>query len=510
MKDLATIRILHSEPDNTTALHLLSMLYTEEGKLHEAAQCLKKAMRYEPRNTSFPLHLANVLKLQGALTEATAVLQQLVDAYPNLAAAYNNLGTIYFAQEKWTAAVAAYHVAIEKQADYIDAYYNLGLALNKATQWDEAIQAYQAVLALNPQHTPAQFQLGCLLLQKNHVDEARQIFVRIEKEYPHHVETQSNLGTCYLKQAAFAQAKTHYLKALQIKPDDTQILFNLAVIHMQQNRIEEAMLYYQQILKINPHHFAAHNNLGTAWLTSSHRNAALVHFREALRLQPHHQAVRHIVNVLTENTVLAHSPTEYIKALFDSYADHYDQHVLHTLHYQMPTHFLSALQQLRDVTKPQWDIIDLGCGTGLCGSLFKPAAHTLTGVDLSEKMLAVAAQKNIYEPLICENILPFLSHCKQTYDFILAGDVLVYFGDLSEIFSHATHILRNQGLFIFDVESSENENFIMTPSGRFAHSKTYLDTLIADNHLIVRHYEMIALRTQNHEPVLGHFYVVEK
>ena len=36
------------------------------------------------------------------------------------------------------------------------------------------------------------------------------------------------------------------------------------------------------------------------------------------------------------------------------------------------------------------DVLDAGCGTGLCGPLVAPYARRLVGVDLSERMLARA------------------------------------------------------------------------------------------------------------------------
>ena len=46
------------------------------------------------------------------------------------------------------------------------------------------------------------------------------------------------------------------------------------------------------------------------------------------------------------------------------------------------------------------DVLDAGCGTGLCGPLVAPYARRLAGVDLSEGMLAHAKEKNVYDELI--------------------------------------------------------------------------------------------------------------
>ncbi|WP_371440254.1 methyltransferase domain-containing protein [Candidatus Coxiella mudrowiae] len=52
-------------------------------------------------------------------------------------------------------------------------------------------------------------------------------------------------------------------------------------------------------------------------------------------------------------------------------------------------------------------MLNFGCGTGLCGEYFKPLAKELIGVDLSEKILLIAKNKNIY------NILLKINHSKK-------------------------------------------------------------------------------------------------
>jgi len=45
------------------------------------------------------------------------------------------------------------------------------------------------------------------------------------------------------------------------------------------------------------------------------------------------------------------------------------------------------------------DVLDAGCGTGLCGPSLAPYARRLTGVDLSSGMLARAKEKQVYDAL---------------------------------------------------------------------------------------------------------------
>jgi predicted TPR repeat methyltransferase len=347
-------------------------------------------------------------------------------------------------------------------------------------------------------------------MQRNKYDQAMQHFTVIEQTYPQHVESQINLATCYLKLGYINEAKSRYLKVLEGSPGDTQIFFNLGVISTQQGRINEAIDYYLQALKLDANFHDAHNNLGVAYLTVKDANSALLHFREALRIQPNDEAVRHTINILTHEKKLSVSPPEYIRSLFDSYADHYDSHLLQSLHYQVPECLFHMVKDAAGLPGANWEVLDLGCGTGLTADLFKPYAGHLVGVDLSGQMLQVARQKNVYDELIESDLMAFLAEKVNQYDLIVAGDTLVYFGDLEALFSIVTKALKPGGLFAFNTEISNKEDFLMTDSGRFAHHKGYIEGLAQQNQLSPLQYQAATMRTQNDMAVVGHFYLLKK
>lgn len=506
----AYLEILDKDPENSTVLHLLGILSVELDDLVGAQDYLEHALRVDADNPSISLHLANVYKANGLFNKALHVLLSLTQSHPNFAAGFNNLGTVYYTQGKLKEAVAAYQSAIALQAEYADAYYNLGLALQKLNYVDEATNAYRALLDLAPNHPGAQFQLGCALMLQLKYKEALNYFINIEAAHPFHFETQVNLASNYLKLGKLNEAKTHYLKALEIIDNDEQVLFNLGIINMQQGNLQDSIKYYLQVAKLNRNSFDAQNNLAIAYLFMKDTQNALLHFREALRIQPQNDAIRHTINILAKEKNVTSSPPQYISALFDSYADHYDAHLTQVLKYHVPELILQAIKKVRDVQNVHWNILDIGCGTGLCGELLKPLAHKLIGIDLSQKMLELAGEKNIYDELIATDILPFLAKQKNAYDLIVAGDVLVYFGELNPIFKEASLALKAQGLFVFNLEISTSEHYYMTDSGRFAHSEQYLLELAEKNQFRLLENQKVTLRVQNGEEVKGYLIVLEK
>src|SRR3990167_914958 len=504
------LALLRKNPNEIEVLHALGVLYTQQKNFTDAIYYLQIALKYQPNNPILQLHLANVFKMQGLYSQAVEILQKSIQMNPHYIPALNNLGTVYYAQGKLADAVRVYRLALEKQSDYIYIYYNLGLALVKQNAFEEAVGVYQALLERSPEHFAARFHLGCVLMQQEKMTDALQQFLVIAEKRTHHVETEVNIATCYLKIGDLNEAKLHYLKALALTPHDTQILFNLGVINMQQGHIDNAIQNYQQVVLIHPDFFAAHNNLGVAFLAKQHAGFALHHFQEALRLQPNNQSIHYIVKMLAQNQRLLAAPPDYIKSLFDAYADHYEPHLVNLLDYTLPQKLHDAVYQVVKMAPHSYDILDLGCGTGLCGVLFKSYAKSLTGVDLSEKMLEIAAQKNIYNTLVTDDLVHFLENKNAMYDLIVAGDALVYIGDLHLLFDYVNHALRADGLFVFNTEICIDHDYQMNQSGRFSHQQTYLEQLAHKNQLDIAFYQSVITRMQNNEPVYGYLYVLQK
>lgn len=506
----AYLFLLKKNPRYVEALHGLAILCAQQENFDEALEHIETAIDIQPTNSILYLHLANILKKQGLYSQAENVLQEIIQLDPSCISAYNNLGSVYYTQGKITDAIHAYQQALAIQPDYTEAHYNLGLALIKNQEFDTAIKHYETLLTHVPEHFAARFHLACTLMRQEKFCQAEQHFLVIDSTHPYHFETQTNLATCFLKQGAVLMAKTHYLRALELAPQDTQVLFNLGVINTQLDNIDQAIQHYQRVVQIDPDHFAAHNNLGTAFIFKQHPGLALQHFKQALRLQPDNNAIQYTIDALSKNQLLLAAPSDYVSTLFDAYADHYDEHLLKALDYQVPTLLHKAITSVTSLPDKQWQILDLGCGTGLCGTLFKTHAKKLVGVDLSSKMLDYAKQKNIYHELVLENIATFLTHHHETYDLITAGDVLVYFGDLDNIFARIHLLLNPHGFFVFNTEISATEDFIMTQSGRFAHKKQYIEALAAKHQLKICSYQTAVTRLQNNEPVHGHLYTLQR
>ena len=149
------------------------------------------------------------------------------------------------------------------------------------------------------------------------------------------------------------------------------------------------------------------------------------------------------------------------------------------------------------------DILDLGCGTGLCGIALRPFARRLDGVDLSPKMIANARERDVYDHLEVNELTDYLDCCGQAYDIAAAGDVFVYIGELEPVFKAVRQRLRPGGAFVFTVEEQEGQGdgFVLCDSNRYAHTEGYIRGLAARTGYTIRSLEQRSTRQEALQPV---------
>jgi predicted TPR repeat methyltransferase len=199
---------------------------------------------------------------------------------------------------------------------------------------------------------------------------------------------------------------------------------------------------------------------------------AIVSLRRAKELSPQSSVVTHLLDSLN-GTAPARAPDGYVNWLFNTYAAGFDRH-LARLGYQGPEMLRRITERAGWVADGSRNILDLGCGTGLSGLPFVPYASRLEGIDLSVGMLAQAQRRGIYAELYHGEIHAVLDTLPAAgHDTVIAGDTLIYIGDLSPLLGLVCDRLKPGGNFIFTVETGE-DGFSLAQTGRYQHADDYL------------------------------------
>lgn len=258
---------------------------------------------------------------------------------------------------------------------------------------------------------------------------------------------------------------------------------------------------FEQAIARAPSWTAAWFALGAACEEAGSGEAALRAFARVTELDPNDEFGASLRLARLGAATPAAAPCAYVKALFDQYAERFDKHLVDELAYRAPGLLAQTLAGLgRDDFAR---CIDLGCGTGLCGSAFRDRVGYLTGVDLSPAAIEAARAKEIYDRLVVEDLNDFLSaEPEASVDLLLAADALVYIGDLSTVFAQARRALKLDGRFALTLQSGES-GFAVGPDLRFAHAPDYVRELADSSNLAVAGLTQAALRREAGRDVLG-------
>ena len=202
------------------------------------------------------------------------------------------------------------------------------------------------------------------------------------------------------------------------------------------------------------------------------------------------------------------APREYVENLFDKYAHKFDQSLVVELSYDIPK-VITQLALEQHGSGSLGSILDLGCGTGLTGEKVRPHCTYLEGIDLSKKMLEIAESRNVYDKLDHVDIVEYLSNAELNFDYFIATDVFIYVGDLSEVFRLIKVRNKRPGKLIFSTEHINEKGFHLEKSGRYSHSKSYVEELCKEFKFSISHFSETNLRKEKGSFLIGGLYFLD-
>jgi len=330
------------------------------------------------------------------------------------------------------------------------------------------------------------------------------------RKQPDNAEIRCEIGKFLQQNNMPFKAEIFYRDSLSINKQQATIHFNLGVIYQNLNKVNEAINEYTAATEIDSKYARAYANLGYLYNENGDKDKCRDACLAAQELDPENPQIKHMVAALGIEEAPEIADKEYIKNLYDGYANSYDSHLSVTLKSQTPQLVYDKTIEYAGNNNTHKKILDLGCGTGICGELFKPHADTLIGIDLSEKMIKQAQKKNIYTSLHISDIIEHLNNNEIEFDYIVSSDVLIYIGNLLELFKAAKKSLKENGLFTFSVESTldTSDDYILGSTGRYQHNHQYISGIAEQCGFSILSSNEAPLRQQNNKDVIGRIYAL--
>ena len=384
------------------------------------------------------------------------------------------------------------------------------IELHQQGELAQAESLYRQILAAMPNHFDSLHLLGVIRGQQNDFAAALQLFEQALRINPESASAFNNFGNVLQALGRSTQALGSYDRSLALRPDNPKGLTQRGNVLRKLRRPDEALASYDRALLLEPGYAEALVHRGDA-LTDMGRHAeAIAAYRQALANGGDAERIMYSLACLGAEAVPKASPVEYVKGLFDQYAEAFDEHLVEALEYKTPTFLVGAMRALLAGDSRPLDVLDLGCGTGLCAPLLRSLARSMVGVDLSPKMLAKAGERGGYDELVCAELAGYLAGQPQRFDVAIAADVFVYIGDLAEVFAGVHKVLRPGGLFGFSVEAGDATDFTLQPTHRFAHSLGYLRRLAEEQGFEIESVESRVIRKNGETDVSGHLVVMRR
>jgi predicted TPR repeat methyltransferase len=469
----------------------------------------------------------------GRLEQAEAIYRQLIaQNSPQMTHASHWLGVLLLQAGQVMESLPLLERAAEAEPRDTAFQFNLAQAYQAAGQFNAAVRTFSAAAELDDQKREVWLGLGAVLLKRGRSADAALAVQALERA----VRMKSDAQSLYLLGIAQRQtgdtkgARKSLLKALEDEPNLVQGWYALASLDAAEGNVSQAIGLLRRTIKIEPHFVAAYEALATLLKQQGHsreskeilqlaqkaretksgsqvKTGSVSDLQRKIAADPNSLPMHYALASLTNVTPPSNVPHEAVSGLFDKYADYFDEHLQGTLQYRAPELLAEAIKDLQ-LDRPV-DILDMGCGTGICGPLLKPFAASLIGIDLSAGMVEKARERGVYDRLHVGDLVEFLQQSPASFDLLNAADVLLYLGDLQPTFEAAVACLRPGGYFAFTVEATSGNRFeLQTKTRRYRHSQEYVQKLADMFGFDPLRIDTVILRLESQKPVQGYLTVL--
>lgn len=379
-------------------------------------------------------------------------------------------------ERDYATAESFYKRALRHDPMHLDANYLLGTLYAEQGNLAQALRYLRQAAELNPRSHMIQNNLGNIYQLSGQFDKAIACYQRALGVEPNMPEVQNNLGNIYKHQDQLAEAEACYRRALLLRPDFVEVCCNLGGVLRSLKKFPEAIENYRKALDLSHEFKAAFEGLGICYAELGERDQAIACFNRYVELDPgDNSEVKLRLAQLNAGEIPQRYPAAVMLSTYEKKAQNWDADILRPgMEFLGPRHVCEMLEELELPQAHQLNVLDIGCGTGICGEYLRGYAKYLEGVDLSPHMLEQAKKKGYYNKVECADAVGYMQDCKRQFDLIVASGVLILFGDLLPVFQAAAHLLKPGGMLVFTLYRSESEAVMVRHNLHFAHSAAYV------------------------------------
>ncbi len=480
----------------------------EKGAYQEAETKFLKSLEIIPDRVSTLTNLTATQIRLSKYDEAKDSAEKAISQDHTNGDAWLNLGIAENKCNSPNKAIECFDKALLLKPDWVEVLTNKVMALIELKRYEEALEQCDRLIALEPSFVESWFNKGFILNRMGSHDLALDALDEAIKLKPDSAEAWSQKGVSFSSLKRYGEDLACYDQAIKIMPDYAHAWAYKGASLLDQEKYDEAIAHCDQAVRLKPDYARAYYSLGLAYLELKQLAPAIANLERAVELNHENKGkINFILASLKRVDQPSAPPKGFVAELFNEYANRFESHIVDTLKYEAPN---ILYDDLKEIIGDDQDILDLGCGTGLMGELLKPHAKSIIGVDLAGKILEQAREKNIYDELYQADLNEFLGPKVDDFDLVVALDVFVYLGDLSDTFANAQKALKKGGYFGFTIEGLDKGDFCLNTTLRYSHSAEYCEDLAKNNNFRIVSNKTGVIRQENGTDVTGHYFILNK
>lgn len=407
---------------------------------------------------------------------------------------------------RFDAAQSLYEQMLAAQPQHADALHLLGVLNAQRGLHEAAADLIARAIQANPAEAMFHNNLGNVCIERGRFDEAEACYMRAIELDASRLDALNNLGVLLSRLGQGEGAEKLLLRVIELAPDFADARQNLANHYLRAGNVAEAVQQCADGLIVAPRNASLRRILGVAYSLAGMRKEAIAVYRAWLEAEPGNALAAFHLQACSGEGVPERAPDAYVTGVFDSFARSFDAK-LAALSYRAPELVAEAVARHAGPPAKALQVLDAGCGTGLCGPLLAPWARHLAGVDLSEGMLHKAVARQVYDELLCGELVAFLGSRAAAWGLIASADTLCYFGALEAFAAAARASLQAGGLLVFTVEAHADDeaqpDYRLHEHGRYSHRRRYVEAALSRAGLDAVELQAVVLRMEAGLPVNG-------
>jgi len=278
--------VLHIDPNEFDALHMLGIVNAQRGSFEEAEKLFRRALTVDAKVPPCLQNYAAVLCKLERFAEAIEYFTSAIKLAPNHAPLYADRGHALFALRRVNEALSDYDRALALRPDLVNVWLARGRALYDLERNDEGLHALNKALTLKSDVAEAWLIRGNILFALNRQPEALADFDKALALRPDLTSAWLGRGNVFTALKRNDEALAAYDKALTLNPDFAEAWLGRGHVFRNLGRYDEALAAYEKALALRPDLPEVWFSRGNVFFDLNRDDEALQSFGKAVELRP--------------------------------------------------------------------------------------------------------------------------------------------------------------------------------------------------------------------------------